>query len=175
MNTCTGCGAPIEERTRGCRICSNRHNKWGRAGDTRALRPPDPETCRMCGGPYLTRNQRCRSCAHRHDYWLRMGDPRGIHGPRKICKGCGGDINAYTDGCKICARRKRKRERRAAEAQETQGAIPTPAAPVELIYRPAPTSDPVPEDTLDSPRDIENLHNLQSWLSARRARLTKKH
>lgn len=175
MNTCTGYGAPIEERTRGCRICSNRHNAWRRAGDKRALRPPDPETCRMCGGPYLTRNQRCRSCAHRHDYWLRMGDPRGIPGPRKICKGCGGDINTYTDGCEICARRKRKRERRAAEAQETQGATPTPAAPVELIYRPHPTTDPVPEDTLDSPRDIENLHNLQSWLSARRARLTKKH
>lgn len=161
MNTCTGCGAPIEERTRGCRICSNRHNKWRRAGDKRALRPPDPETC--------------RSCAHRHDYWLRMGDPRGIPGPRKICKGCGGDIDTYTDGCKICARRKRKRERRAAEAQETQGATPTPVAPAELIYRPHPTTDPVPEDTLNSPRDIENLHNLQSWLSARRARLTKKH
>ena len=172
MSTCTSCGAPIEERTRGCRICSNRHNAWRRAGDKRALRPPDPETCRMCGGPCLTRNQRCRSCAHRHDYWLRMGDPRGIPGPRKICSGCGGDINAYTDGCKICNRRKRKRERRDAEAQEMQGST---KAPAELIYRPAPTSDPVPEDTLDSPRDIENLHNLQSWLSARRARLTKKH
>ena len=126
----------------------------------------------MCGGPYLTRNQRCRSCAHRHDYWLRMGDPRGIPGPRKICGGCGGDINTYTDGCKICNRRKRKRELRAAEAQETQTAK-QPAA--ELIYRPAPTIDPVPEDTLDSPRDIEHLHNLQAWLSARRARLTKKH
>lgn len=101
-----------------------------------------------------------------------MGDPRGIPGPRKICKGCGCGIDAYTDGCKICARRKRKRELRAAEAQETQTAK-QPAA--ELIYRPAPTIDPVPEDTLDSPRDIENLHNLQAWLSARRARLTKKH
>jgi hypothetical protein len=101
-----------------------------------------------------------------------MGDPRGIPGPRKICSGCGGDINAYTDGCKICNRRKRKRERRDAEAQEMQGST---KAPAELIYRPAPTSDPVPEDTLDSPRDIENLHNLQAWLSARRARLTKKH
>ena len=89
-----------------------------------------------------------------------MGDPRGIPGPRKICKGCGGDINTYTDGCKICARRKRKRERRAAEAQET-------------LTTTQPPADPVPEDTLDSPRDIENLHNLQSWLSARRARLTK--
>lgn len=101
-----------------------------------------------------------------------MGDPRGIPGPRKICKGCGTDINTYTDGCKICARRKRKRERRAAEAQEP----PTTTQPAtELIYRPAPTIDPAPEDTLDSPRDIENLHNLQAWLSARRARLTKKH
>ncbi|WP_204863420.1 hypothetical protein [Rothia mucilaginosa] len=34
---------------------------------------------------------------------------------------------------------------------------------------------PVEEKTLDSPRDIENLHHLQSWLRARRARLTKKH
>ena len=101
-----------------------------------------------------------------------MGDPRGIPGPRKICKGCGGDINTYTDGCKICARRKRKRERRDAEAQET---LTTTQPPAELIYRPHPTTEPVPEDTLDSPRDIENLHNLQSWLSARRARLTKKH
>lgn len=73
MNTCTGCGAPIEERTRGCRICSNRHNKWRRAGDKRALRPPDPETCNKCGGPYLTRNRGCHSCGHRHDYWLRRG------------------------------------------------------------------------------------------------------
>lgn len=173
MNTCTGCGSPVEERTRGCRICSNRHNKWRRAGDKRALRPPDPETCHKCGGPYLTRNQRCRTCANRHDYWLRMGDPRGIPGPRKICKGCGTDINTYTDGRKLCTRRKKTRARKEAKELEAQGITPPP--PAELVYRPAPAIDPVPEDTLDSPRDIENLHNLQSWLSARRARLTKKH
>ena len=175
MNTCTGCGAPIEERTRGCRICSNRHNAWRRAGDKRALRPPDPETCNYCGGVWTARNHGCKSCAHRHDYWLRMGDPRGIPGPRKICKGCGGNIDTYTDGCTICVRRQRARAQRAAKAQETQGTTPPPAAPTELIYRPTPTIDPVPEETLDSRRDVENLHNLQSWLSARRARLTKKH
>lgn len=173
MNTCTGCGAPIEERTRGCRICANRHNVWRRAGDKRALRPPDPETCHKCGGPYLTRNQRCRTCANRHDYWCRIGDPRGIPGPRKICKGCGGNIDTYTDGCKLCTRRKKTRARKEAKEREAQGITPPP--PAYLVYRPAPAIDPVPEDTLDSPRDIENLHNLQSWLSARRARLTKKH
>lgn len=165
MNTCTGCGSPIEERTRGCRICSNRHNVWRRAGDKRALRPPDPETCHKCGGPYLTRNQRCRTCANRHDYWCRIGDPRGIPRPRKACKGCGGDIDEYTDGCPICKRRKAARARKEAKEQDVQY---LPADPPAEIH-------PVEEKTLDSPRDIENLHNLQSWLSARRARFTKKH
>lgn len=175
MDTCSSCGAPAEERTRGCKACANRHNRWRRAGDPRAIRSPGYGLCGRCGGSLLARNLTCKTCAHRHDHWVLVGDSRGIPRPRKACKGCGGNIDTYTDGCKLCTRRKKTRARKEAKEREAQGAAPLPAPPAELVYRPAPAIDPVPEDTLDSPRDIENLHNLQSWLSARRARLTKKH
>lgn len=104
------------------------------------------------------------------------GRPEGYPRPAENLQRLRHQHDTYTDGCKICARRKKTRaHREATKAQETQGATQSPAPPAELVYRPHPTIDPVPEDTLDSPRDIENLHNLQSWLSARRARLTKKH
>lgn len=165
MDTCSSCGAPAEKRTRGCKACANRHNRWRRAGDPRAIRSPGYGLCGRCGGPLLARNLTCKTCAHRHDHWVLVGDSRGIPRPRKACKGCGGDIDEYTDGCPICKRRKAARARKEAKEQDVQY---LPADPPAEIH-------PVDEKTLNRPRDIENLHHLQSWLSARRARLTKKH